>query len=907
MLQNLRKNGYNQAIRFKLNELIFIYLLLFTLTFNFGFAQKDSIAKNKEIRFYETQIQALMPQGKSFEIIETYKTILQKHQGYLERFYPEKLENIYLDLSFYYSDIHNQKYEIAYTEKAIALMDKTKKYKLQDYLTAYNNWYFYVSNYDDDKESYRIYSKYDVFYKKLLANQSKVNSKSLNYARRIYDKMQILEKLKSNLLDDAHIKLIAFYNRISKAKGIEQQEDISYYMSCYDAFTFKYYDNKDFTNAITYLKELQKQGIQFKLPFYEMKANALLGSIFYYLQEFEKGKKHCDLALQNFEFPPFNSSKYSIETIKALNLSGLHQHEEAAKIVDRIVSEVSTQFLKKEATILTLDVDKIKELNSHQYINVFASSSLIYKKKYQATHKLEDLQKAEKLATIASLMFQEFYKKGEYNARLSALQNKISETLLFVCSQRETSSSKKVTLLNLIERNVSQHLFKEVQKKILLENSKLAELYSKLEQLQNEKIYYEGLIQETDKNTKKKVENLTLEIAKIKKELKLKYPNFMQVDDDFDIAIIQKKLKEKEHVWKFYVTDEHIYGLCVTSAQLEIHPLGLINKIRPLVLNWIQDLKRPNSLVQEQTTQLKSILFPKEIEIEKLAIIPDNFLNYIPFEVILNVSPKDSFKAISYSYSFPMWLMSRKQGTNKTKLELASFAPNYGENTWFNNQKVQHLPFAKEESEAICTLFNGTSFQNEKATKENFLNVNQPFNVYHFAMHSFLYEDDFSQSCLLFSNNQPLYFSELYNYYIPADLLVLSACDTGNGKLVKGEGIMSLAKAFTYAGVKSSVVSLWQVPDKETSEIMILFYENLKKGLPKDEALALAKQEFIQQNPLKNHPYFWAGFIINGDVTPICEPNFSYWYWISTGFGILILAFILYRKYYSKSRTNSCA
>lgn len=879
-----------------------IYLLFFLISFHFGFSQKDTAVINKEILFFETKIKKLMPQGKSFEIIEAHKTILQKHQNYLEQFYPEKLANIYLELSFYYSDIHNQKYEIAYTEKAIALMDKTQKYNLQDYLTAYNDWYYYVSNYDDNKESYRIFSKFDVFYKKLLNDGTKIDSKNLNYARRIYDKMHILEKLKSNLLDDAHFKLVAFYNRIFKVKGIEQQEDISFYMSCYDAFTYKYYENKDYFNAIKYLKELQKQGKQFKLPFYEMKANALLGSIFYYLQEFDKGKKHSNLALQNFEFPPFNSSKYSIETIKALNLSGLNKNDEAAKIVERIISEISNQYLKKDASILTLDIEKIKELNSHQYINIFASSSLIFKKKYQKSHKLLDLQKAEKLATIASLMFQEFYKNGEYNVTLSGLQNKITETLLFVCSQNKTSPTKKVLLLNLIERNVSQHLFKEVQKKILLENSKLAELYSELEQLQNEKIYFEGLIQETDKNTKKKVEYLTLESDKLKKELKLKYPNFMQVDADFDIVVIQKKLKEKEQIWKFYVADECVYSLCLSPKQLEIHSLGQIKKIKPLTLNWVQQLKKPNSLVQQQANQLKSILFPKKLQTEKLAIIPDNFLNYVPFEAILNTSTKDSFKAISYSYSFPMWLLSKKQGTDKTKLELASFAPNYGKNTWFNNQKVQHLPFAQKESEAICTLFNGTSFQNKNATKENFLNSNSPFNVYHFAMHSFLYEDDFSKSCLLFSNNQPLYFSELYNHYIPADLLVLSACDTGNGKLVKGEGIMSLARAFTYAGVKSSVVSLWQVPDKETSEIMILFYKNLKKGLPKDEALALAKQEFIKQNPLKNHPFFWAGFIINGDVSPICK-SFIY-YWLLGGLLTIVLAVIFYLKYYSKSRNK---
>jgi CHAT domain-containing protein len=87
-----------------------------------------------------------------------------------------------------------------------------------------------------------------------------------------------------------------------------------------------------------------------------------------------------------------------------------------------------------------------------------------------------------------------------------------------------------------------------------------------------------------------------------------------------------------------------------------------------------------------------------------------------------------------------------------------------------------------------------------------------------------LFEEDFNKSCLVFSNEEKLYFSELYGMHIPASLVVLSACDTGNGILKSGEGIMSINRALTYAGVKSAVVSLWQVPDKETSEIMILFY-----------------------------------------------------------------------------------
>ncbi|VXB34645.1 CHAT domain-containing protein [Flavobacterium sp. 9AF] len=881
-------------------KISFIFILLLS---KLTFAQQDTVAINKEIRNAEKQIQDLMALGKSFELIDAYKTIIQKRRNYLEEFFPKKLANYYLDLSYYYSEVHNQKYEIEYTKEAIAVMNKTQNYHLTDYLTAYNNWYFYIGNYGDIKEAYKIYLQYDIFYKKLLKDPSKVAFLDLAFARRIYDKMQILEKLNANLLDEALIKLNAFYNRINKKSGIGRKEDIDYYMSCYDAFSYKYYEKKDYKNAIYYLEKLQQQGKQFNLPFYEMKANALLGSIHYYLKQYEKGRMHCDLALNNIIFPPFNSSKYSIETIKALNLSGLNRHEEATQIVERIVLEISNQFLKKQASILTIDIEKIKELNSHHYINIFASSSLIFMKKFIALKKAEDLKKAEKLAVIASHMFQEFYNNGEYNERLSVLQSKITETLLFICSQKQKSVSEKKELLNLIERNVSQHLFKEVQKKVLLDNNELTKLYTELEQTQNEKMYYEGLIKDNKDKNAIKTSILEKKITTIKKSLKQDFPNFMQVDADFDFEEVQKKLSDDESIWKFYVADENVYGLWISKKELQVFLLNSINKIKPLVVDLVQEIKQPNTLIHERASKLNTILFPKEIKRDKLAIIPDNFLNYLPFEVVLNKNV-NALPVISYYYSFPMWLLSKKAKTGSNTISLTSFAPNYTNNSWFNNQKIPPLPFAQKESQEICNLFDGKQFNNELATKENFLNTKSVANVYHFAMHSFLYENDFSQSCLLFSNNQPLYFSELYNYYIPTDLLVLSACNTGNGKLVNGEGIMSLARAFTYAGVKSSVVSLWQVPDKETSEIMILFYKNLRKGLPKDSALIMAKQEFVKQNPLKNHPYFWAGFVLNGNTTPICKPTSFLWLWLLVGFLFLILMAAVYKRNYSKSSSK---
>jgi CHAT domain-containing protein len=106
-----------------------------------------------------------------------------------------------------------------------------------------------------------------------------------------------------------------------------------------------------------------------------------------------------------------------------------------------------------------------------------------------------------------------------------------------------------------------------------------------------------------------------------------------------------------------------------------------------------------------------------------------------------------------------------------------------------------------------------------------------------------------------------------------AEIAVLSACETGLGKLHRGEGMMSLSRAFMYAGVPSTVISLWKVPDQSASILMTKFYQFLKNGERKDDALRLAKLEFIEDHPEMSHPFFWAGFIVNGKTDAV---SFSY-------------------------------
>ncbi|MEZ4847324.1 MAG: CHAT domain-containing protein [Bacteroidia bacterium] len=99
-----------------------------------------------------------------------------------------------------------------------------------------------------------------------------------------------------------------------------------------------------------------------------------------------------------------------------------------------------------------------------------------------------------------------------------------------------------------------------------------------------------------------------------------------------------------------------------------------------------------------------------------------------------------------------------------------------------------------------------------------------------------------------------------------AQMVVLSACESGTGYLQRAEGVMSLGRAFSYAGVPSIIASLWKVGDKSTSEMMVSFYQNLLLGKTKDESLRNAKMDYLKEHPSEAHPYYWAPFIVMGDA-----------------------------------------
>ncbi len=153
----------------------------------------------------------------------------------------------------------------------------------------------------------------------------------------------------------------------------------------------------------------------------------------------------------------------------------------------------------------------------------------------------------------------------------------------------------------------------------------------------------------------------------------------------------------------------------------------------------------------------------------------------------------------------------------------------------------------------------------KQANSAFFLEQAGHYKIIHLATHACMDEENPMQSKVFFAD-EPIINQELFNLNLSADMAVLSACNTGSGQLVKGDGVMSLSKGFIHAGCPSALVRLWSVDDYSTSEIMINFYKYLKKGQSKDKAIRNAKLEYLASaDKVKRHPFYWAAFIHMGD------------------------------------------
>lgn len=274
----------------------------------------------------------------------------------------------------------------------------------------------------------------------------------------------------------------------------------------------------------------------------------------------------------------------------------------------------------------------------------------------------------------------------------------------------------------------------------------------------------------------------------------------------------------------------------------------------------------------------------------EILISPNEKLAYIPFEALLtkpatNLARPSSWsfwaneKDISYIQTATIFQFIREKKYNRRgNGTFYAFAPYFdGDTTLYDGLTASRtrgdfyspLPYTGEEVTAVARIMNGKVFLGKDAAAKDFSDNAQDCDILHIATHASAGESLKRPSFLAFQPTQPgernlLYTQDIYALRLHADLVVLSACETGLGQVGYEEGIMGLTRAFTCAGARNVVASLWTVNDAQTKDLMVLFYKEIKKGTPYNTAMARAKRQFIGSKRQYAHPYFWAGFVLNG-------------------------------------------
>ncbi len=264
-------------------------------------------------------------------------------------------------------------------------------------------------------------------------------------------------------------------------------------------------------------------------------------------------------------------------------------------------------------------------------------------------------------------------------------------------------------------------------------------------------------------------------------------------------------------------------------------------------------------------------------------IIPDDELNYLPFEALQDENKKYLLEQFSVQYQFSTALFGDNPQSGYLAKSLA-FAPfiNAGFPEDAAGTFYSVLPASKDEVENL----NGKILTDTSATKKNFLRHSNSYPLLHLATHATVNNDTPAHSFIAFyphDRDYKLYAGEIASLRLDSvKLVILSACETGTGKLIKGEGLMSLSRAFAYAGCPDIITSLWKAEDRTTSFITQRLHYYLEKRYSKDMALQQAKLDLLKSNeidPRYKTPDYWAHLIYIGNYEE--DRGSKTWWWIA--------------------------
>ncbi|WP_025742400.1 CHAT domain-containing protein [Aquimarina pacifica] len=590
-----------------------------------------------------------------------------------------------------------------------------------------------------------------------------------------------------------------------------------------------------------------------------------------------------------------------------------------------------------------------KSLDLHQYYNLeilltsLKGKASVLASRYKHNHKKQDILQSvaiyNKIPLIIDKVRQSF-QNYEDKLSLVKLGKEIyadaitAQLLLYEDSQKEENLEKALFYAEKSKANILKELLADMDAK---EVSGLPAALLEIEKnLKTDKAYYQSKIIEVqskatiDSSKIKRYENELFDINRRQDSLLLvlekNYPKYYQLKHKnavIKLKGIQKNLDKKTTLISFFTLDSSAYAFTVTKNDIVLKEIATprltenIETLRNAIIAMdIHAFKTTSNILY---TQLIAPL-KDHIKGDELIIIPDGPLWHLNFDLLLTKQDtSDNPRKLSYllrDYAIThansaTLLFTPFQSKSPGKKQPECLAFSFSDSTALAKtgntsmatlrNSIDDLPGTREEIQNIATIIDGQYFYGSEAVEANFKKNAGKYKMLHLALHGAIDNEHPQNSKLYFTKikdtleDNVLYAHELFALDIPAELTVLSACNTGSGKIAAGEGIMSLGNAFQYAGTQSLLLTSWEVSDQTTPILMEKFYKNLKEGMTKGKALQQAKLEFLNTaNAIQTDPFYWGGFYLVGNSAAIDLGSSTFLYWFLGFASIAILAGCLF-------------
>lgn len=645
-----------------------------------------------------------------------------------------------------------------------------------------------------------------------------------------------------------------------------------------------YYYLKDLKTAKKYT-ELAVGILSKDEPEYLANANEILGVIYSDEEDFERSKKHHEIAFKirvenNDILQAHLSSIYSIENMAEIALlSG--ELELADSLISRAI-RLNAPNTNLDNLGLPILSDKIFN-NGFYLIRELKLKDKISQSRFEIDNDFKHIknsirihQKIDSLyESILSFSFLDKSKLEVLNSlenttgnaiSISLQANKITGNPKFIHDAFYFSSrSKGLALMDMLD------LDRTIEEDTSMSMLTFTNLKERMDQIQSDLV----VSNEDPDSLMNELSITQLQISQLVNKFK---PEKKKLTTHLPVQKIQETIDEKTLFIDTYMDGENLFIFYITRDNFSYHSIPS-NKIIDAITEVSEALQHPKEhFAIKQSKLIYNHIFSSTNQINlasisNLIIVPSKHIEEIPFEVLINDEGEyliEKFE-ISYAYSSSLFLSTKKVA--KPKTDFIGFATNYSRNLKHSlsevgvpNRKIGPLLHAESELLSCEDIFDGELFLNERASLSNFKSHARKAAIVYVSLHNIVDKLDGSQSYFLFDDrNKEFIFHayELNHKNWLTRLLILSACNTADGVSFQNEGVNSMSRAFLSAGVENIISSRW--PATETSSNILLpnTLNKIKNGVSFSKALQKSKLEYINSvSPNLKHPYYWANFIL---------------------------------------------